>query len=127
MYMISYISSIIKKLASLVLNKELATLKSSIVASEVEATRCIKSMEASRQYATAMEERADKLEQEVHQLSQQLANPARVIRLSRNVYKEFCKGFPQSVITGQTTDLQAAALVGQHTVLDKLERELVVD
>lgn len=44
-----------------------------------------------------------------------------VIRLRRDVFSTLKRSLQQQVITNQTTDLQAAALVGQQRVLDLLE------
>lgn len=121
------INSIIKRIAKYFLSKELQLLNSSLKDSQMEADRCIASMEASQKYAKIMEEKAYQLEYRNDELERVLANPTRVIRLSRNVFTSFARSFPQPVVTGSTTDLQAAALVGQLAVLNKLEQELVID
>lgn len=51
--------------------------------------------------------------------------PRLTTRLASSEFLRFKAGLPQAVITGTSTDLQAAALVGQQMVLDRLERELV--
>lgn len=47
-------------------------------------------------------------------------------RLAAAEYQRFKAGLPQAVITGTSTELQAAALVGQQMVLNRMEQELVV-
>jgi hypothetical protein len=46
-------------------------------------------------------------------------------RLTSSEYYRFKASLPAAVITSTSTDLQAAALVGQQAVLDRMERELV--
>lgn len=48
-----------------------------------------------------------------------------VYRLNPEVFKSLKKSLQESVITSTTTDLQAAALVGQQRVLDVIEKGIV--
>jgi len=63
------------------------------------------------------------------ELSVKVATPPPVVvgRIMRSEFLRFKNTLPLQVVTGTTTQLQAASLVGQQYVLDKIEQELVSD
>lgn len=64
-------------------------------------------------------------EKELAKVVTKAEHPRLTTRLAYSEYQRFKAGLPPAVVTGSTTDLQAASLVGQQMVLDRLERELV--
>ena len=56
-----------------------------------------------------------------------LSQPERkvVFRIPRHVFDTFRKGLPKMLIGSNTTDLQAAALVAQQHVINLIEEQLV--
>lgn len=49
------------------------------------------------------------------------------VRIPREVYTRFRQKLPVCVVSGSSTDLQVAALVGQQQALDLIEKEFVID
>lgn len=67
------------------------------------------------------------LSKQEKELSVKVTTPPPVVvgRIARSEFLRFKQQLPLAVVTGTTTDLQAASLVGQQYVLDLIERELV--
>lgn len=61
----------------------------------------------------------------LHKALQEKAKQETLIRIPRSVYQDFKNSLPAMVVTSQTTDIQAAAMVGQHVILDLMEKKLV--
>lgn len=102
----------LKTIARWLLKKELRSLYSVITEQE---------REVSRNKVTITELEAQRVLKEHTQPPQvRVTN-----RIHMAEFQRFKGSLPQAVITGSSTDLQAASLVGQQFVLDKMERELV--
>lgn len=91
----SYIKNLLKKIAYKILKKEIEHKDSTI----------------------------DKLYSKIAEKEHRKSIP--VIRLDRGEFNRVRKLAYPMVVNGQTTELQAAALVGQQHVFDLIERELV--
>lgn len=92
----SYISNILKAIASKILKKELAA-KDKVIDTLLDANTQLKKEK----------------------------NIKFGYRIPREEFDRIRKKLQPSVVTTSTTDLQAAALVGQQRVLDVIEEELV--
>lgn len=106
-----YVERLFKSIANKVLSKELNTLRATIKRQE-EDVRSLLS-----QY--------DRVQHDLIE-AKKLRNVT--IRLRRDVFDHFRHTHLQRLVIGSgSTELQAAFLVGQQSVVEILERELVVD
>lgn len=106
-----YVERLFKSIANKVLSKELNTLKATIKRQEAE---CVYFSKHAADLQTELTE------------AKKLRNVT--IRLRRDVFDHFRKTHLQRLLVGSgSTELQVAFLVGQQSVVEILERELVVD